>query len=310
MSNLYVGAAKESSYGSYVAPTSFLEATSESLKLERAFDMIETFRGFSTREIIELNRIVRGDTEFLANYDGMLWLYKYLIGSTDYTTASPQHTFPASTGIPATDRDDLSLSLTVRRDDSLYWRYTGMKPISFNHVFGVDAAQRVTASWLGKDESTQTTGATPTYPTLKPIDPADASIVLDGGAALAATSVSINIENPLDELFILGSKVLGREPVRNGVLKVTWSAEVIFEDFTAYYNKFDGVTDVDVAAACTNGTETITYNMDKCRILQATPPVSGRDRLKATLEGESFYNTDATENLQVLVVNTETTSEP
>lgn len=310
MSNLYIGAAAETTYGTWLAPTSFVEAISESLKLERAFDMIETFRSYSTREVVELNRIVRGDMEILANYQGINWLWLYLLGSADYTTAgSNTHTFPASTGIPSTDRIGKSLALTVRRQDSLYWKYSGMKPQSLQHVFGIDAAQRMTVSWMGKDESTATTGSTASYPTLLPIDPADASINF-GSGALPATAVTINIENPTDELFILGSKVLGREPIRNGVLKATFTADIVMEDFTSFYNQYDGATDVDVTAVCTNSTESITYNMNNVRILQATPGVSGRDRLIATVEGESYYDTDATENIQVIAVNSDTTSEP
>ena len=312
MSNQYVGFAAESTYGTWVAPSSFLEVISENLRTERAFDNIETFRGFSTREIVELNRIVRGDMEVLANYEGLTWLFRYLIGASDTTDDGGGNytwTFPGSSGIPAADREGQSLAITVRRDDSLYWNYGGMKPISFGHSFGVDAAQRMTVGWVGKDETTDTTGSTASYPTLKPMDPADAGISFDANA-LAASSVQINIENPVDELRILGSKVLGREPVRNGVLRVTFTADAVFENFTAFYDSFDGVSDVDVQISSSNGTESIIYNFNKCRILQATPAVSGRDRLIATIEGESFYNTDATENVEVVLLNTDTTDQP
>jgi len=311
MGNQYVGFGKEtSSYGAYAAPTSFLEIISESLKLERAYDPIETFRSYSTRDMVLLNSIVRGDMEILANYQGLNFLFLYLLGSADYTTGGGNtHTFPASTGIPATDRIGLSLSATVRRDTSLYWRYTGLKPISFGHQFGIDAAQRMTVGWVGKTETTATTGATATYPSLLPMDPADASINFSGGSALPATSVQITVENPVDELYVLGSTTIAREPVRNGVLKCTFSADIVFEDFTSFYDYFDGTTTLDTQIVSTNGTESLTYNFDSCRILQATPAVSGRDRLVATVEGESFYTSDAVENMQVIAINSDTTSE-
>jgi hypothetical protein len=43
--------------------------------------------------------------------------------------------------------------------------------------------------------------------------------------------------------------------------------------------------------------------MNKVRFIQATPHMQGRERLQATYEFESYYDTDATENVQIVLLN-------
>jgi hypothetical protein len=139
-----------------------------------------------------------------------------------------------------------------------------------------------------------------------PVSPSHVSLNFDGGTSLVARSCQITVENPLDEFYVLGSTTIGAEPDRNGVLKVTGQAEVAFSD-TTQYDKYTAGSDVDVQIVATNTTQSITYNMDKARLTQATPHINARERLIATYTWEAFYNTDATENFQVVLVNTNAT---
>jgi len=302
----HIGVGEETTWGTAVTPTRFYEALSESVQREKAYDEIATIRSFSTRQIITLNDLVKGDVEILANYDGIGVLFKHLIGSVDTTGTGPYtHTFPASTGIPSTDRIGLGLTLEFRRDGSLVWTYAGAKITGLSHSFGTDQASRMTFSFLAKGETTGSTATTPSYSTLLPMAPAQATVKFDG-TALTAPSVVLTAENPVDETFVLGSTTLAKEPDRSDVIKVTASVEVLFDSF-AQYQKFQDDDDVDVEIVSTNGTESLTYNLNKCRITQATPHMSGRERLKATYEITSFYNSDATENLQIVLVNNDST---
>jgi hypothetical protein len=309
MGKQYLGLGVETTVGTAVAPTRYLEALTESIQLEQNYDRIETLRSFSTQQVVLLNRAVKGDSEILANYNGIGMLYKYLLGSVDTATGSVNtHTFPSSAGIPSTDRIGSALTVCVRRGAALFWKYAGMKPVSLAHGFGTDQASRMTWGWLGQSAAFSTTGSDATsgsYPTLLPMSPSHASVSFDG-AALVARNVQINVENPLDEFYVLGTVDLGAEPDRNAVLKVTGTAEVAFSN-TTQYDKFTAGSDVDVTVLSTNGTQSVRYNLDKCRITQATPHLNGRQRLIATYQFEAYYNSDATENFQVVLVNSDAT---
>jgi len=302
----HIGVGEETTWGTAVTPTRFYEALSESVQREKSYDEIATIRSFSTRQIITLNDLVKGDVEILANYDGIGVLFKHLIGSVDTTGTGPYtHTFPASTGIPSTDRIGLGLTLEFRRDGSLVWTYAGAKITGMSHSFGTDQASRMTFSFLAKGETTGSSATTPSYSTLLPMSPSHVTVKFDGTALDAANCV-VTVENPVDETFLLGSTSLDKEPDRSDVMKVTASVEVLFDSFTQYA-KFQNDSDVDVAIEVTNGTESLTYNLNKCRLTQATPHMSGRERLKATYEITSYYDTDATENLQIVLTNNDST---
>ena len=163
----------------------------------------------------------------------------------------------------------------------------------------------MTIGVVAKEETTGTSATSASYDTLLPMIPKDVNVLIDG-TTLSATSVEVSIENPVDEPVGLGSDELVAEPDRNGVLKVTATIEVYFSDFTEY-DKFKSDTDVDVQIVADNGTESLTYNLDKARIRSFAVPVQGRERLKGTIEAQSYFNSTATENCQIVLVNNNAT---
>jgi hypothetical protein len=258
-------------------------------------------RSFSARDMVLLNQMVRGDVEILSNFHGVGLLYKHLIGSSDTTTGTVNtHSIPAATGIPSADRIGLGLTLEVNRD-SYVWTYAGCKITGMQHSFGTDQSSRVTFTFLGASETTAGSATTDSYDTLAPIRPSYTNITFDG-TTKSANSVTITVENPVDEEINLGETTLNTEPDRTAVLRVTGSADIIFDSWTEY-NLFANATDTSISVTSADSTYSLTYEMNKCRVTQATPHLSGRDRLRATIEWESFYNTDATENLKITVVD-------
>lgn len=302
----HFGVKAETTYGTAVVPDRFFEALSESVQKELNMETIEVIRQFSPVDLVLLGQAVRGDTEILAMYDGIGILFEHLIGSVDSSTGTPSsgfttHTIPASTGIPSADRIGKMFTSEYRRDGSLNWRYAGIKIVSVSHSFGTDQSSRMTVGFIGLSENRTAPVSSPTFSSILPMSPTHVSFSMDG-TSLPARNVTIDVENPLDEPNILGQTTFGREPDRNGLLRVTGTAEVLYENHTQAA-KFDGTTVVDIAIAAVNGTYSLTYNMNKVKLTQTTPHNSGRDRLVATYEWESYYDTDATENLQVVLVN-------
>ena len=304
----HFGAVEETTVGTWEAPDHFFEAVSESVQLERNSESLETIRAFTIQQINELNTIVRGDVEMVANYDGTALLFKHLIGSVDSTTggvAAFDHTIPASTGIPAADRVGLGLSLEFRRDGSLVWRYAGCKITGLTHEMNADATSRLSFGFLGQTETTSASPTSASFPTLLPALPSHVTVTF-GSNVMVARSVSLTVENPLDEPFILGQTTVGLEPDRSGALKITATMEGFFTNWTAFYNDFSAFNDVDIAIGASNDTEGILYNIDKAKILQATPHNEGRDRLVATVEIEGYHSTTAVPGIQIIVSNNDT----
>lgn len=304
----HFGVGEEATVGTADTVDHFYEALTESVQVERNVEALETIRAFSIQQINELTTLVRGDVEIAANYDGIALLFQHLIGSVDSTTgavAAFDHTIPADAGIPAVDRVGLGLTMEFRRDGSLVWKYAGCKPTAMTHEMNVDASSRLSMSFLGFSETTSGSPTSPTFPTLLPLLPSAVTVTF-GSNVMVARSVSITVENPLDEPLILGQTTFGLEPDRSGALKVTATMEGFFQNFTAFYNDFSAFADVDIAIGANNGTEGILYNLDRCKILQATPHMQGRDRLMATVEIESYFSTDAVPAIQIIVSNNDT----
>jgi hypothetical protein len=314
----HFAAGAEAAWGTAIPVTDKFEALSESVQMERSFESVESIASISPSALVELNALVRGDVEILAGYEGFqLLLLNLFPTETDYTTDdTPEsgldtHIFG---NIEGGDRQLHSLTLEFWRGTyaaaDMVFTYPGAKITSMSHSFSVDQSSRITFGFIAKTETTGTSlSGTPTLATPAPLFPKHVGFSVDGGSSvLPARSVTINIESPVDETNVLGTVGLAREPQRSGVQRVTFTAEVLFENLTEFYNLFDGSTVVDVQLDANNGLATTlerswTYDMAKCLITQATPHMSGRDRVLATVEGESYYDSASTQNVVVTLVN-------
>jgi len=305
----HLGFGAETVYGTPVAPTKFFEVLSEGVQLEKNFETVPVMRAFSAPEIVELSSVVKGPMELLANFNGIGILYEHLLGHvTTSGAADPYtHTFPGTGGIPDVDRIGMSLTGEIRRDGALNWRYSGLKIVSLAQAFGVEQSSRITLGVIGKGETSGVTPASPTYPALQPMRPSFVSVLFDT-VALKSRSASISIENPCDEPYLLGGTGLSDEPDRSGLLKVTGQTEVMFSNTTQYDKFVSGVSvNVEIAAVDAVSGHELHYKMAKCRLTQATPHAAGRERLTATYVWESYYNSDDTENIQVVLLNGDAT---
>ena len=294
----------ETTYGTAVTPTEFVEALSETLQAEPSFEHIKTIRSPSVRKVVQLADIVRGDVVAVGNYQDMGLLLKHLLGSVDSVTSSTTtaHTFPASTGIPATDRDGFSLTGEMLRDGNILWTYAGLKVTGFQLQAAVDSVAQVTWSFLGKS-STATTGSgtAQSFPTLDVMIPSEITVNVQGSAQ-DAKSCSISVQWPVDEPYKLGSTTLAVEPKSSDTIEVTGEVVVLFQDMTEY-DLFAAYTDTDLQISITNATESLVINCDKTRITQATPHVDGRNRLEATYQFSGYFNATATPGVQFVLTN-------
>jgi len=134
------------------------------------------------------------------------------------------------------------------------------------------------------------------------ISPSHCTVKIDG-VALDAKDFSINMEYPVDEPLILGATTMGTSPQSSGVLAVSGEFTLLVTDLVEYAHFVDRA-DHDVSLECaTAGDEAAVFNMNICKLTQATPHVSGRDRLEATISFVSYFDTTATGNIQTVITN-------
>lgn len=301
----HFGIGWESTWGTEVAPTIFLEATRESIRNVPSFVRTETMRTFSSRRVDAAFNFAEGDFEGPLEAERAGHLFLWLFGSTSVSgSGTYTHTFPhGTTGIAATARTGISTTVEVRRDDALCWRYPGAKLTGLGITASTDDIARFRASILAKAGTAGETPASSSYASsFLPFRPSQISVTFDG-TALDARSMSLNLAWPVDQPQILGQSTLGIEPMEDASITATGSVEVYYTSDTQYA-KFAAFTDVDVAITCTaSASSSVTFNLNKVRLTQATPNVDARRRLMATYEFESFFDATATENCQVVVVN-------
>lgn len=324
-----VGVEGATSWGVAVVATRAWEALSESIQLDREYEEIETLSQLSVVEHSLLTEAAHGDVELLANFHKIGILYEHLFGGTPTTVNEDfdggnaggawfTHTFPPTGGIPAVDRVGKSLTLQVKRGsgttpDRKTWDYPGGKIISLGHTFSADSASRMNVGFLAKTHDVDAAPAALTVPDFQPMLPKQITVTMQGTshakATICARSASIEIENPVDEAFCLGTLGLSREPIRSGALKVSGSIEALYTD-NDQSEAWDLGEDVEIIIEVAVGAQPnykIQYKLAKGRLTQATPHLSGRDRLAATYEFVSIYNTGATQNCLVTLTNQDAT---
>ena len=124
MAAKHFGIAPETTWNTLVAPTTYMEAQSEKLKLDKTEIVLETIRSRAARRRYVAKRIVGGQPPvFPANYQELGEYLYYLMGTVDVSGSGPYtHTIPASTGIA--DRKPFTAE-SMRDGATNVWRWGG-----------------------------------------------------------------------------------------------------------------------------------------------------------------------------------------
>jgi hypothetical protein len=232
----FVGIGVESTWGTGVAASMFLEASEESLKLDQKRNWKPTLGSTSQSKSTRSKRKVSGSVKFPGIYAGMDTLLKNVMGSVSSAQISAttvyRHTFTLSSALP------VGLSFVVNRDAAAIsgtscFRYTGCQVTKLGFSQSVENFLEVTAELEGQDEEFIAL-PTPTYPAFKGIDWEQLGTFTIGGTAIPAQMVELNIENPLNtDRHKLGTRLrtgLGRSSLR----KISGKLELEFADLTIY----------------------------------------------------------------------------
>ncbi|MEU1478884.1 phage tail tube protein [Streptomyces sp. NPDC005760] len=232
-----IGIAPESSYGTFVAPSKFIEFTKESLALKKTTAQSSgiaagRLMALSSRRVVT-RREAQGTLEMEVTNKGMGLPLQTLMGTTvtpvqqGVTTAYLQtHTLASVAGKSLTIQKGVPLTTGVVTDKT----FIGCKITSGEFSCGV--GEMLTASFEidGKDVDESQTLAAASYAAMSPFH--FGQMALKTGAYGAETAldgirkVSVKIERPQDvERFYANQAALKREPIENDQVKITGSLE-------------------------------------------------------------------------------------
>jgi tail tube protein len=305
--NAQLGFVAETTYGTAVVVTKFLEFVSESLAAD--IERIES-QGLRAGRRVQLSAqwaagrsSAGGDIELeLSNVgQGLLWLHA--MGASGSSGGGPYiHTYT-----PA-DLQTLFMTMQVGKPfiggTVQAFTYTGCTIAGWELSASAGEIATVTFNILAQAESTAIALATATYPaTYAPMTFVHGVLSL-GGSAVDVREVTISADNGLkdDRYFIKGSG-LRSKPIEAAKREYTWSAEMDFADLTAY-NRFKNGTEAALTLTFTNGAN-IFQVVGNVRTDGSTPTVGGPDILAQPLTGR-FVASGATDDTALKIIRTTT----
>jgi hypothetical protein len=306
-----LGFAAESTYGTFVAPTRFLELTSSAVKYER--ERIESNGIRAGRRVLHrwaqgVQRAA-GDVEFEMAPQGFALLWAHIIGGTDVITGTNPYTHTMSPG----DLAGKSLSLQIGKPDLggvvRVFSYLGCKVTAATVAASVNEFAMMTVSFYGNHLDTAQTLGTASYPAnLAPFDFTKGSVSL-GGSGFDVKEFTLSIDNGLaiDRHFIRSTTPeRSKEPLESDRRAITGSMTADFTDLTAL-NRFINGTEASLVLTFNAGASaqtTITMNVR----FDGEDPDLGQDVLEQPLQFKAVSSTSDAAAITVVVVNADATS--
>lgn len=291
-----IGYGAESTYGTGVTPSRFLDFNSESIKRES--EPIESSGLRASKRVLRTNRWalnhkgVAGEVEHEVASNGFGLLFKHALGANTVATPGGATLARTHTCVLA-DPYGLSLTVQVGRPDVSGtvqpFTYLGCKVAEWELSCEVDGIVTWKHTLDGRDETTGTALATASYPTADELLVWTGCTVTVGGASFDAMSFNVKGSNGLktDRHYLNGSG-LKKEPVIAEMTELSGELSGDFEGLTAYNRFVDGDTAEIVFTAEGSIIEgstrySVEVTLPACRFDGETPSVDGPDTLGQTL---------------------------
>lgn len=237
-----VGLAAESTYGTFVAPTRFVEFTKEDLR-ERKTTAVS--QGMAAGRLVALSsrrvvtqRAVEGSLEMEVATVGMGVLLQALMGTTVTPVQQALTAAYLQTHILAdTAGKSLSIQKGVPLTDGTVADYSALGCKVVSAEFTCEAGGMLMSTWEvdGKEMDEDQTLAAPSYPLAAPFHFAQMAVKTGTYASETALDgirkMSLKIERPQAvDRYYASQAGLKKEPISNGLVSITGSMEA---DFTA-----------------------------------------------------------------------------
>lgn len=305
--NTWIGFGEESTFGTAVSPTKFLELQSEGLKGIHTRIPKPSLRRVSHDRRMNSKKSVEGSFEFYVGKTGGELLLKHALGSVLTTGAGPYtHTFSLADALPT------GLTFHVNRDAAALgagtaWRYEGCQISKLTIAQKVEDMLTMTPEILGEDWANLAV-ATPTFPTGGIFDWSNISALNFGvvGATVdikaKCTEFEITLDNGLAaERYKLGSRLrsgFGRGTNR----KVSGKLTLEFTDLVEYAFYRD-LTVAEMAITWTSGADSFQILIPTAELDAGDPETADAGPRLLTLEFSAFMKTAANDELSIVWIN-------
>lgn len=316
-----IGIAAESTYGTYVAPTRFVEFTKESLVLKKTTAQsmgiaAGRLMALSSRRVVT-QREVSGSLEMEVTNKKMGLLLQALMGTTvtpaqqESTTAYLQtHTLADVFGKSLSIQKGVPLTTGVVTDKSL----VGCKIVSAE--FSCERGGMLTASFEidGRDCDEGQTLASASYVSMSPFNFAQMGVKTGAYSSEAALDgvrkVNLKIERPQAvDRFYANQSALKAQPISNDLVKVTGSLEMDYvgttiddlhtsDGATSLVWEFIGPTIED------DYNEMIRFKLPAIKIDDSPPQIEGFEVIRPTFAFTGLF--DGTNAMAIEYMSTDT----
>lgn len=318
-----LGIATEVTWGTYVAPATFLPFTSESLRLEKEYIRTAGLRAGRLAQSEALHvattKSVAGGVSIDVLQKGMGKLLNLLHGNTVVPAQIAATTAYRQThDIGTTDPFGKSLTIQVGRPDVggtvRSFSYLGSK--ATQATFSLERGGVLTAEWEfdGKDEDTgQSLGAATYAAASIPFSFQSGNIEIDDVVltdCIQSATVTVAIPQATDR-YCISSSQTKKEPIQNGLVEITMDLEAEFASLTQH-TAFVNATRRKVELICSQGDAggsnpfKFAFTAAKTITTGAGPVVEGPDILTQALSVE-VVDDGATAPLSIEVVSTDLT---
>lgn len=316
-----LGIAAESTYGTFVAPTKFLEFTKESLALKKTTAQstgIASGRlmALSSRRVVT-RKEVSGSIDLEVTNKGQGLLLQALMGTSvtpvqqGVTTAYLQtHTLADTAGKSLTIQKGVPLTTGTVTDKT----FLGCKVISGEFSCEVGGMLTATYEFDGKDCDEGQTLAVASYSNMSPFHfgqmAAKAGTYGTETALDGIRKVSVKVERPQDtERFYANQSALKKEPITNDLVRITGTLET---DYVA--TTLDDLHTSDAATSfvwefvganiASTYFETFRITLPAIRLDEGPPVVDGYGVIKPTFSFTALY--DGTNLPKIEYISTDT----
>lgn len=300
----FVGIGLETTWGTPVAATDYIEILSESMAI--TFDryptknIVATY--FEPETVTGLQR-AEGDIVFHAHPGQIGHVLKGLFGQSSVTSnhANCQvNVFTPRTSDSSSLNPLPGYTLEINRDVTSSFRYAGVQFTQAAISVAPNQDVRFTVGAIAKAQDF-IDGSTATFPST-PIHPFTfdtASLQLGGSGIDRIEALTVTFANNLEGLPTLNATNTITKVRRTGPLTVRVSGTVEFTDLSDFLN-FQNETEQQLIAYFTRA-DSFSLKIDVPRTVFTALPVqlTGRDRVTADFEMEGRYHTGSAQSIEV-----------
>lgn len=292
----FIGIGKETTFGTEVAATEFIEFNSESIKRNGGQTNKPTLRTASPLRAVPNKVSIDGSFTFPMSFGSNGLLLKYAMGANNTTGAGPYtHALSLATALTT------PLTIAVKRGDvsGNEYAYNGCFIPKMTWSIQPEGQLECTVDVLGREEVIRA-NSTPTYTTTEYIHWDMFSFTLAGNP-INVQSFELSLENPLQgDTHYLGS-LYRQLPTRGGARKVSGSIEFEFES-TTHYNYVVDRTENAIVAAFQGTSHSLEFSLPNVFWTGDTPNISEVGPIKQKLNFEARATSDGNE-LAIELVN-------